>query len=529
MSKPLPLLVLIVIDGFGISSQDKGNAIKKAKKPTFDMLFQNYPWGLLNASSMDVGVDFGEPGNSEVGHLGIGAGTVVYQNLPRIKMAIEDKSFSKNKALLGAIAHAKKNKGRVHIVGLCSAGGVHAHIEHLESLLDMCKAEKCTNVAIHMITDGRDTPAKVAEQYLTQTEKKLKQLGGGCIATVGGRFFGMDRDNNWSRIEKMYTAMAEGKGPTAPDAKTVITKGYKDGKNDENLDPTVIVDKDGAPLAAINDGDAVIFFNYREDRARQLTKAFVDKKFDGFKRAKSYKNLKFVTFVEYEKGLDADVAFPPQLIEEPLGKIIASAGKKQLRIAETEKYAHVTYFFNGGAEEEFPGEERVLIPSKKVESYADKPEMSAKEITDRVLKEIDRDRYAFILMNFANPDMVGHTGEEKPTITAVQVVDECLGKIIEKVLSKEGVVVITADHGNAEQKVDPLSGKNSKEHTSNPVPLIVVDASRKREKAREEVEALLSAPQAIGILADVAPTICELMGLKPAKAMTGRSLLKDLS
>ncbi len=528
MSKSTPPLVLIVIDGFGVSPQDKGNAVKKAKTPVFDLLYRTYPWGLLNAASMDVGVDWGEPGNSEVGHLGIGAGTVVYQNLPRIKMTIEDKSFFKNKAILGGIAAAKKSKGRLHLVGLCSAGGVHAHIEHLESLLDICKKEGFSNVAIHMITDGRDTPAKVAEQYLSQLEKKLKQLGGAVIATVGGRFFAMDRDNNWNRIERMYSAMSEGKGPTAMSAKDVILKGYKDGKNDENLEPTVIVDKDGKPVATVEDGDAVIFFNYREDRARQLTKVFVDKKFDGFKRGKTYKNLTFVTFVEYEKGLDAQVAFPPQRIEEPLGKIIAKTGAKQLRIAETEKYAHVTYFFNGGVEEEFPGEERALIPSKKVENYADKPDMSAKEITERVLKEIDRDRYAFILVNYANPDMVGHTGEMNPTVKGVECVDECIGRVIDNVKGKGGVVVITADHGNAEQKVDPISGKNSKEHTSNPVPLLVVDESRKKQKTQEEVSALLISPQPIGILADVAPTICELLGLKPSKAMTGRSLLRDL-
>ncbi len=520
-------IVLVVLDGFGLSSQMEGNAIRAAQTPHINSILKEYPWGPLEAAGMNVGVMWGEPGNSEVGHLGIGAGQVVYQSLPRIALSIEDKSFFQNAEFLAAIEHARSHTGALHLVGLTSSGGVHAHIEHLERLLELCHQQKFTNVVIHMITDGRDTPAQKALEFVDQIDRAITQYGCGRIATVTGRFYSMDRNTNWDRIQKGYDAMTQGRGECAASAKEAISQSYAKNIFDEEIIPTVIT-IDGSPVAVINDGDAVIFFNYREDRARQLTQAFVKPGFDGFTLGKTYAELYFVTMVEYEKGLPAHVAYPPQFVSMPLGKVIAHSGLKQLRLAETEKYAHVTYFFDGGNEEEYPGVTRVMIPSKKVDSYAKVPEMSAREITERLVKELTDGDYTFIIVNFANADMVGHTGDFDATVKAVEVIDECLGIVQETVLAKSGVMLITADHGNAEQKIDPTTGKSSKEHTANPVPFILIDASRKRQKPDEEVEAMLSNPTPIGLLADVAPTIIEMMGLEKPPEMTGNSLLQFL-
>lgn len=518
------LVVLVVLDGFGLSPQIEGNAIRAAQTPNLNTIFSSYPWGPLEAAGMSVGVMWGEPGNSEVGHLGIGAGQVVYQSLPRIALSIEDKSFFQNSEFLGAIAYGKKNNGTLHLVGLTSSGGVHAHIEHLERLLELCHQQNFNNVAIHMITDGRDTPAQKALEFVEQIERAIQQYSCGHIATVSGRFYAMDRNTNWDRIQKSYEAMTEGTGETATSAEEAIERSYAQNVFDEEIIPTVITNE-GAPTAVINEGDAVIFFNYREDRARQLTQAFVQPEFKGFSRTKQYSQLYFVTMIEYEKGLPVHVAFPPQLVNMPLGKVISQKGLKQLRIAETEKYAHVTYFFDGGNEDEFPGTKRVMIPSKKVDSYAKVPEMSACEITQRLQKEITAGEYNFILVNYANADMVGHTGDFEATVKAVAVIDECIGALHQAVAAVGGVMMITADHGNAEQKIDPTSGKASKEHTANPVPFVLIDESRKREKTPEEVEVLLSNPTPIGLLADVAPTIIEVMELEKPSEMTGNSLL----
>lgn len=522
MSRPL---VLVVMDGFGLSPQIEGNAIRAAQTPNLTSLMLNYPFGALEAAGMSVGVMWGEMGNSEVGHLGLGAGQVVYQSLPRIAMSIEDGSFFKNEQFLKAIDQAKQNNGAIHLVGLASSGGVHGHIEHLEKLLELCAGQKCSRVFVHMITDGRDTAAQKAMEFVDIIQKKCSELGVGEIATVGGRYWGMDRNNNWDRIQAHYEAMTEGKGQTASSAKEAINQSYAKGKFDEEIVPTVIL-KDQNPTAVIQDGDAIFFFNYREDRSRQLAEAFAPIDFKGFGRRVQYTHLEIVTMIEYEKGLPVAVAFPPQHITTPLGKVIAQSGMKQLRLAETEKYAHVTYFFNGGQEEPFPGEEHALIPSKKVESYATVPEMSAREITQRFLTEYESGKYGLILVNFANSDMVGHTGDFDATVKAVAVVDECIGKIADVVRGNNGILAITADHGNAEQKIDPTSGAPAKEHTANPVPFIIMDEARKREKAPEELEALLANPTPIGILADVAPTLLALMEIPQPEEMTGKSLLE---
>ncbi len=525
MSRPL---VLIVLDGFGLSPQMEGNAVRTAQTPNITSLMTNYPFGPLEAAGMSVGVMWGEMGNSEVGHLGIGAGQVVYQSLPRIAMSIEDGSFFKNEQFLKAIEQAKQQNTAIHLVGLASSGGVHAHIEHLEKLLELCAGQQCTRVYIHMITDGRDSAPQKALEFLEIIKKKCSEVGFGEVATVGGRYWGMDRNNNWDRIEKHYAAMTEGKGAQAPSAKEAVEQSYAAGKFDEEIVPTVIM-KEGKPTAVIQDGDVVFFFNYREDRSRQLVEAFAQLDFKGFARATHYSHLAIVTMIEYEKGLPVAVAFSPQHITTPLGKVVADSGMKQLRLAETEKYAHVTYFFNGGQEDPFPGEEHALIASKKVESYATVPEMSAREITERFVTEYQSGKYGFILMNFANPDMVGHTGDFAATVAGIQVVDECLGKIIEIMKSNNGILAITADHGNAEQKIDPTSGSAAKEHTANPVPFIIMDEARRREKPAEELEALLANPTPIGILADVAPTLLALLEIPQPSEMTGKSLLEYMN
>jgi len=470
-------------------------------------------------------VMWGEMGNSEVGHLGLGAGQVVYQSLPRIAMSIEDGSFFKNEQFLKAIEQAKQNNGAIQLVGLASSGGVHGHIEHLEKLLELCAQQKCTRVFVHMITDGRDTAPQKALEFVNIVEKKCSELGVGEIATVGGRYWGMDRNNNWNRIQKHYEAMTEGKGQTATSAKEAVEQSYATGKYDEEIVPTVIL-KEGKPATVIQDGDAVFFFNYREDRMRQLAQAFAPIDVKGFVRGVQYTHLEIVTMIEYEKGLPVAVAFPPQHITTPLGKVISNSEMQQLRLAETEKYAHVTYFFNGGQEEPFPGEEHALISSKKVESYAAVPEMSAREITARFITEYQGAKYGFILVNFANSDMVGHTGDFEATVKAVTVVDECIGKIVEVVRGNNGILAITADHGNAEQKIDPTSGAPAKEHTANPVPFIIMDEARRREKTPEELEGMLANPTPIGILADVAPTLLALMEIPAPQEMTGKSLLE---
>ncbi len=527
MARPKPV-VLISLDGWGISPIKDGNAIALAKTPNMDRLMKSYPFTIVEAAGIAVGLPWGEVGNSEVGHLNLGAGQVVYQNLPRVQLSIQDKTFFSNEALLGALEHASSNKSQLHLVGIASNGGVHGHIEHLHALLQMCKQRKFKKrVYIHCITDGRDTAPAVAVNFITELQDVIKANGVGEIASLVGRYYAMDRNNVWERTKLAYDLMSKGLGLQFRDPVEAIKEIYQRGMTDEQLAPTVITDKKGSPITTVQENDAVIFWNYRPDRARQLTQAFVVDDFKGFSRDKIV-NLKFVTMMEYEAGLPVDVAYPPQIIAEPVGKIVADSGLKQLRLAETEKYAHVTYFFNGGLEEPFKNEDRVLIPSPNVATYDLKPAMSAPEIATRAMKEIKGGKYDFILINFANADMVGHTGVLEAAIKGVEAVDDGVGKIADAVVAEGGVVVITADHGNAEQKLDPLKGTMTKEHTTSVVPVIVVDQSRARQLDEATFEMLKVQINPVGILADVGPTVLALMELEPSKEMTGRSLLNDL-
>ncbi|MFA6533961.1 MAG: 2,3-bisphosphoglycerate-independent phosphoglycerate mutase [Patescibacteria group bacterium] len=524
-NRPKPV-VLVILDGYGVAPAGEGNAIASAKTPVMNRLAATYPAITLRASAEEVGLSFGQVGNSEVGHLTIGAGQIFYQNLSRINHAIGDGSFFKNKVLKKACAEVKKNKSKLHLLGLVSEGGVHSHLDHLLALLDLAKKEGVKEVYLHAFLDGRDTLPNVAEDFIAKAEAKMKELGIGQVASLCGRYYAMDRDNHWERTELAYRAIAEGKSEnTFSDAAEAIAKSYKNKIYDEQFLPTVIT-KDGQPVATVSDGDAVIFFNFRAERSRQLTKAFVLPEFDKFER-KYLPNLFFATLMEYEKDLPVEVAFPPEAVKETLAKAISDAKLKQLHLAETEKYAHVTFFLNGLQDIKYPGEDQVVIPSPRVPFYNQKPEMSAGEITDRLLKEIKSDKYDFIVVNYANADMVGHTGDIKATIEAVEFVDNCLGRVVDLTLARGGVVVITADHGNAEEKVNLQTGEAVKDHTTNPVPFIVVgkDWEGQTGGAGASIGGDLSLQSPGGLLADVAPTILKIMKLKKPKEMTGEPLI----
>lgn len=521
-------LVLIVLDGYGLSAIRENNPIAMAKTPTMDDLLAHYPYGVIDASGVAVGLPWGEVGNSEVGHLNLGAGLVVYQNLPRINIAIENKSFLANEAFMKAANHVKKNNSRLHLLGITSTGGVHGHIDHLKALLEFAHQQKLKDVFIHAITDGRDSAPQSGIEFIKDLQKTIKKEKTGTIASLCGRFFAMDRNNGWERTQRAYDLLTQGIGAKFRDPIDALKKSYKEKIDDEQLEPALITDRKDTPLALIADNDAVIFFNFREDRARQLAQSFVEDDFDGFTRAIRPKNLVFVTMTEYEAGLPTDVAFPPQHIKHPFGYVIAQKKLKQLRIAETEKYAHVTYFFNGGGEEIYSGEDRILVQSPRVKTYDLKPEMSAYEVTKKLVAEIGKQKYDFCIVNFANADMVGHTGNIDATVTAVNVVDECVKQVVEANRKVGGITAITADHGNAEIKLDLLNHEIVKEHSTSAVPFIVVNEDMRKERTPEEIEMLKNQINPIGILADVAPTLLELIDIKPDSDMTGRSLLQDL-
>jgi 2,3-bisphosphoglycerate-independent phosphoglycerate mutase len=506
-------VMLMILDGFGISEKEEGNAIKAAHKPNFDKYYKKYPHTKLGASGLSVGLPEGQMGNSEVGHLNIGAGRIVYQALTRITKSIEERDFFENEALNKAMDNCLKNNSSLHLLGLLSPGGVHSHTDHLKGLLKLAKEKGLEDVYIHAFTDGRDVPPSSAGSYIKDMESYIKQIGLGEIATVSGRYYAMDRDNRWERVELAYNALVYGEGKKAKSALEAVQNSYEDGKTDEFIIPTVIEER-GNPIATIKDEDSVIFFNFRPDRARQLTRAINDKVFKGFKR--NNLNIEFVTMTEYDSTLEnVDVAFKNKLHKNTLGEYLSSKGKRQLRIAETEKYAHVTFFFNGGVEKPNENEDRDLIPSPKVATYDLKPEMSAREVTSEVLNELNQDKYDTIILNFANPDMVGHTGKFEAAKKAVEVVDECLGKIVDEVLKKDGTVFITADHGNCEQMTNYSTGDPMTAHTTNEVPFLFV--SNNSKALRQD-----------GILADISPTILDVMGLEKPSEMTGKSLiLKD--
>ena len=504
--------VLLILDGFGLRDETEHNAIALADTPVLDRLMKECPFVKGNASGLAVGLPEGQMGSSEVGHLNIGAGRIVYQDLVRITKSIEDDDFFENEALLKAMNNAKEKGTSLHIYGLLSDGGVHSHNTHLYALLELAKRHGLEKVYVHCFTDGRDTPPESGKDYIQELQDKMDSIGCGKIATVGGRYYAMDRDNHWDRVEKAYRAMTLGEGVTANSALEAVTQSYAKGETDEFIQPTVVME-DGAPVATIGDGDSIIFFNFRPDRAREITRTFCCDEFDGFDRGPR-KQVTYVCFTDYDVTIpNKAVAFDKQTIVNTLGEWLAANGKKQARIAETEKYAHVTFFFNGGVEAPNEGEDRFLIPSPEVATYDLQPEMSAPQVCDTLIEKIQSGEYDIIITNFANSDMVGHTGVEAATIEAIACLDACIGRVVEAVEAVNGQLFICADHGNAEMMVNPETGDPLTAHTTNPVPFILVNydpAYTLREG---------------GCLADIAPTLLEMMGMEKPAEMTGESLL----
>ncbi len=525
MDRPKPV-VLAILDGWGVAPEGKGNAVAGAETPNFDKLVASYPMMTLRASGDEVGLSWGEMGTSEVGHLNLGTGRIFYQTLPRINKAISDGSFFCNKVLQDAAAHVKKNKSSLHLMGLVSTGRVHTTIEHLYALLKFAKEQKIKNIYIHCFLDGRDTIYNSGIDFIKKLQEKIKEYGVGKIASISGRFYAMDRDNRWDRTEKAYRAIVEGKSDEFfSDPIKAIEASYNKKIYDEEFIPIVISERK-KPVATVSENDAVVFFNYRADRARQMTKAFVLKDFDKFERVNFFPKLFFATMTEYEAGLPVEIIFPPEEIKVCLAKVLSEAGLKQLHIAETEKYAHVTFFFNGMKEEEFSGEDRIIVPSPHVASYAEKPEMSAKIVTEKLIKEIMSRKYDFIVVNFANADMVGHTGKYKATVEAVETVDKCMGQIADIVLPMGGVLAVTADHGNAEEVFNLQTSEIDKEHSTNPVPFILAGRDLKNQVAAiGQAETDLSLIPPVGVLADVAPTILKIMNIEQPEEMTGTPLI----
>ena len=503
--------LLMILDGYGYNENKYGNAILNANTQNLDELFLKYPHTTLMASGLDVGLPKGQMGNSEVGHLNIGAGRIVYQELTKISKEIEDGLFFDNISFANAIDYVAKNDSALHLMGLLSDGGVHSHIDHLFALMDLAKSHGLSKVYIHAILDGRDVPPQNAITYLKQLEEHIQKIGIGEIASVSGRYYAMDRDNRWDRVEKYYDAITLGQGEIADSIDTCIRISYDRGNYDEFVLPTLIQNATGE-INTVDDNDAIIMFNFRPDRAREITRSLVDENFDGFIRKKQIENLVFVCMTQYHAEMpNVLVAFPPQSLDNTLGEYLSDQSLQQLRIAETEKYAHVTFFFNGGIETPYNGEYRILIPSPKVATYDLQPEMSAFEVTKRVVEEIEKDIYDVIILNFANPDMVGHSGNMEATIKAIETLDQCVPQVVEAVLAKGGQVMITADHGNADVMMDE-DGNPITAHSTSPVPFLVI--------AQEPI-----ALRTDGILADIAPTLLDLMHLEKPSEMTGKSLL----
>ena len=516
--KPGGPVALLILDGWGISEKTEGNAVLAARTPYLDSLSGTWPESVIQTSGRDVGLPDGQMGNSEVGHTNIGAGRIVYQDLLRISNAVEDGTFFENEALLWAMRRAAGSQATLHLAGLLSDGGVHSHIRHLFALIDMAKKEGVRDLAIHAFFDGRDTPPESGAGYMEALLAHLRSAGVGRVATLGGRYYGMDRDNRWDRVEKAYRALtAVGfDGERATDPVAAIRASYARGVTDEFILPVLMADDDGNPVAPVKSGDSFIFFNFRPDRARELTRAFCQPGFKEFPVTASPLGLAYVGMAEYsadfETFKDFRTAFPPQSLTGIFGQVIADAGLTQLRIAETEKYAHVTFFFNGGREEPFPGERRILVPSPKVATYDLQPEMSAFEVTGRLLEAIEESAPDVIILNFANGDMIGHTGIFDAAVRSLEVVDQCMSRIVPAVLSRGGIAFITADHGNLEEMIDPANGGSFTAHTTNPVKLIGAGLGRGRLED--------------GRLADLAPTMLDVLGLEKPREMTGHSLWK---
>ncbi len=539
---PKPVL-LVIMDGWGLAPPGQGNAISLAKTPVINELWQNYVHTQLIAHGESVGLPKREPGNTETGHLNIGAGQIVYQDLPRINISIADGSFFQNPSLSQAAEHVKINNSTFHMMGLVGGGGVHSDLSHFFAILRFCRERGVANVAIHVFTDGRDSPPTASMTYINQLQAAMSREGVGVISSVMGRYYAMDRDFRWDRTEKAYRCLTDGSGKTAANIEAAISGSYADGKTDEFVEPTVILDNAGSPTPRIKTNDAVVFVNFRIDRPRQLSKAFVLDDFENtaniigfdpyavkylkkhdaglsiskqhpFTRGPKLQNLFFVTMTEYEKNLPVKIAYPPQAVDYPLGKVISDHGLLQLRMSESEKERFVTYYFNGLKEEPFPNEERIILPSPKVPTYDKKPEMSAAETTDRLISEIRSGKYDFIAINYANPDMVAHTGNLSAAIRAVEFTDECIGRLVETILSVGGVMFITADHGNVEEMINISTGQIDTEHNANPVPLIIVGADYKTGQLITQ-----------GILADIAPTVLSMLKIPAPFTMNGRNLL----
>lgn len=503
--------ILMILDGFGLNENPVGNAVAAAKKPNYDQMVKEWPFVPGNASGLFVGLPDGQMGNSEVGHLNIGAGRIVYQDLTKITKSIQDGDFFENPALLDAVKNCKENGSALHLMGLLSDGGVHSHIEHVYGLLELAKRNGLDKVYVHGFMDGRDTPPSSGIEYVKELEAKMKELGVGEIATLSGRYYSMDRDNRWDREEKAYSALVYGEGHTADSAVEAMQKSYDEGATDEFVVPTVI-QKNGQPVAKIQAHDSIIFYNFRPDRARQLTRAFCDDGFTGFQRDRL--PVFFVCFTDYDATIpNKEVAFHKEVLHNILGEYLAKNGKTQLRLAETEKYAHVTFFFNGGVEVPNENEDRILVPSPKVATYDLKPEMSANEVCDKLVEAIDSHKYDLIVVNFANPDMVGHTGIMEAAVKAIETVDACLGRTLEAIKRNDAQMFLCADHGNAEQLIDYETGEPFTAHTTNPVPFVLVNY-KPGVTLREG-----------GKLADIAPTLLEMMGMDKPAEMTGESLL----
>ncbi len=502
------LTMLMILDGYGYNAETDGNAVYAAKTPVMDKLLETCPHTLINASGLNVGLPDGQMGNSEVGHTNIGAGRIVYQELTRITKSIEDGDFFENEALLKAVENCKKNNSAFHLIGLLSDGGVHSHIKHLFAALELAKKNNLTEVYVHGFMDGRDVSPTSGIDFVKALEEKMAELGVGKIGVLSGRYYAMDRDNRWDRVEKAYSALVYGEGVRDGSGQEIMQKSYDAGVTDEFIVPSVITD--GANIKA---NDSVICFNFRPDRAREITRTFVDPDFEGFERKNGFFPVYYVCMTQYDAKMpNVDVAFRPEKLTNTFGAYVAEKGLNQLRIAETEKYAHVTFFFNGGVEAPYENEDRALIPSPKVATYDLQPEMSAYEVTDEVIKRIESGKYDVIILNFANCDMVGHTGVFDCAVKAVEAVDECMGKVIDAVRARDGVVCITADHGNADQMVDPETKEVFTAHTTNQVPFIVAG----KDCALREG----------GRLADIAPTLLDIMGLEKPQEMSGESLIK---
>ncbi|MDP3685760.1 MAG: 2,3-bisphosphoglycerate-independent phosphoglycerate mutase [bacterium] len=526
-SRPRPL-VLMILDGLGISFIPEGNAVLEARMTNLQTYFRAHPCAAIHAAGIEVGLPWGEVGNSEVGHKNMGSGRVIYQSLPQITLAIQDRSFFQNVAFQEAAAHVKERPGSaLHLMGCVSTGGVHSHLQHLLALLEFAAQEGLgKQTFIHAFLDGRDAPPVSAGQYLTEVDKAIHRTGAGRIATLIGRYYAMDRNTNWDRTRAAYDLLVSGTGTPYGSWQEALEAAYESRKTDEVAPPAVITE-DGKPVRTVRDGDAIIFFNFRPDRARQITHAFVTKNFDKFP-AVPFADLTFIALAEYEKSLPVTIAFPEQWMDIPVGRVIAERGLRQLRVAETEKYAHVTYYLNSGRELPFPNEERILVPSPKVKDYVETPHMSAEALTDQVVQEITKGKYDVIFMNYASPDMLGHTGNFDAAVEALRFLDTQIARVVDAALPVGGAILLTCDHGNVEEMRNLETGASLTDHSVNPVPLIYLTLQNRQNppKTDEQLFQILGTP--IGVLADVGPTVLEILGLPKPPQMTAKSLLSSL-